>query len=61
MRDFSIFLDMRRCKKWTHKVFSSKYLSEDLFSQNAKCLTPDFHPELPSGGVVGLQVQWLMI
>ena len=60
MKDFSAFLDMRRCKKWAHKIFSS----EDLFcqfSQSAECLTPDLHPELLSGGVQGQQLQWLML
>ena len=27
MKDFSAFLDMRRCMNWTHKIFSSKYLT----------------------------------
>ena len=31
MKDFSAFLDMRRCKNWAHKIDSWKYLSEELF------------------------------
>ena len=27
MKDFSVFLDMRRCKNWAHKIFSKKYLT----------------------------------
>ena len=26
MKDFSVSLDMRRCKNWVHKIFSWKYL-----------------------------------
>ena len=62
MKDFSVCLDTRRCKDWAPKV-SSKYLSEDLFcqfSQCTECLTPDFHPELCSGGVSRRQLPWLM-
>ena len=25
--DFSVFLDMERCKNWAHKIFSPKYLT----------------------------------
>ena len=30
MKNFSAFLDMRRCKSWAHRISSWKYLSEDL-------------------------------
>ena len=62
MKDFSSFLDTKRCKNWAHKIFSQQYLSEDLFcqfSQSTECLTPDLHPQLFSGGVEGQQLQWL--
>ena len=47
-----LFLETGRCKNWTHKIFSWKYLSEDLFcqfSQTMACLPPDLHPELFQG------------
>ena len=48
MKDFGIFLDMRRCKNWTKNLLKiSKYLKTCLasFSQSTECLIPDFHPE----------------
>ena len=27
MKDFSAFLDMRKCENWAHKIFSGKYLT----------------------------------
>ena len=27
MNDFSVFLDMKRCKNWAYKIFSWKYLT----------------------------------
>ena len=55
--NFSAFLGVGRCKNWAYKIFSWKYLSEDLFSvpQCTKYLIPHLHPEPPSGGDEGLQ------
>ena len=33
IKAFTIFLDMRRCKKWVHRISSWKFLSEELFCQ----------------------------
>ena len=33
MKDFSAFIDTRRCENWIHKIISWKYLSEDLLCQ----------------------------
>ena len=57
MKDFSVFLDTRKCKNWANKIFCKNiWLSEGLFfqfSQSAECLTPGLHPELHSGGAAG--------
>lgn len=40
MKDFSTFINTRRCKNWIHKIISWKYLSEDLlckFFSEHKC------------------------
>ena len=62
--DFSVFLDMERCKNWAHKIFSPKYLTIWrlvllAFSQSTACLTPELHPELLSEGVED-QLNWFM-
>ena len=62
MKDFSPFLEMGRCNNWAHKIFSRKYLSEDLFCQfpqSTEGLIPDLHLELFQG-VEGQQLQQLM-
>ena len=61
MKGFIAFLGMKKCSNWAHKIFSCKYLSENLlcqFSQSTEGLTPDLHPELLPEGQ---QLQWLMI
>ena len=59
MKGFSAFLDMRRCKDWDHEIIPENILlSKDLLHQfpcSTECLT--LHPEFPSGGVEGRQVQ----
>ena len=54
MKDFSAFLDMRRCKNWTHKSLENIYLKTCIasFSQSTDCLIPDLHPELLTAVVV---------
>ena len=43
MKDFSACLDMRIYKNWAHKIFSWKYLSEDLSCQfYHECTVPHF-------------------
>ena len=52
MKDFSVFLDVRRYKNWARKISSWEYLSEDLFcqfSRSTECLIPGLHPELLQG------------
>ena len=53
MEDFSVFLDMRRCQKWAHKI-SSNYLKACSSSFPRAQRASLLHPELCSGGGCGL-------
>ena len=65
MKDFSAFLDMRRCKNWAQNLLLqiSNYLKacSASFSQSTEYLIPDLHPKLLSGGVEGQRSQQLVI
>ena len=60
MKDFSAFLDMRRCTNWAHKIDPLNiYLKtcSASFSPSTECLIPVLYLELLSGGVEGQQLQ----
>lgn len=62
MKVFSAFLEVRRCKNWTHKIMSNymkTYPSSFSKAQSASYLLST-HPELSSGDVEGQQLQKLM-
>ena len=62
MKEFSAFLDTRRCKNWAHKSSPANIRRPGLpVFQSTERRTPDRHPELLSGGVEGQQLQWLMV
>ena len=61
MKDFSAFLDTKRCQNWAHKSSPENIYLLRQFSQSTECLPSDLHPELPTGGVEGQQLRWLMI
>ena len=62
MKDFSVFLDVRRYKNWARKNQLPKIsyclkVCPVSFSQSTECLISAVHPELLSGGVESQQVQ----
>ena len=65
MKDFSAFLDMRRCKNWPHEIFSWKYLTIwrlvlPVFPEHrVSCSWSP--PWAPFRGCCGQRLQWLMI
>ena len=66
MKDFSAFLDVRRCKNWAHKNQLLKRPNalktcSARYSSSAEAPIPGLHPELPSGDVKGQQLQQHMI
>ena len=66
MKDFSVFLDMRRYKNWARKNQLPKisyYLKvcPVSFSQSTECLISAVHPELLSGDVESQQLQQYII
>ena len=52
MKVFSAFLEVRRCKNWTHKIMSN-YLKtcSASFCLSTECLTSALHPELLLGSI----------
>ena len=66
MKDFSAFLDVRRCKNWAQKNQLLKRPNalktcSARYSSSAEAPIPGLHPELPSGDVKGQQLQQHMI
>ena len=52
MKEFSAFLDMRRCKNCAPKICSWKYLSEDLFCQFCQSTSASF------GSPLWIPIRW---